>query len=511
MVTFPAVRQGALRGNVASGIVRLLGRSIPFLAALACLGATSVQSSGAAGTSAAAPRGDWTTFDYNTQRSGVGPANTGITAANLHTLRRITVHLPGTVDSSAVELAGVAVRGAGEDIAIMTTAYGRTVAVDAASGRIVWVFSPSSAGRLQGSPQITTASPAVDPDREYVYVSSPDGFIHKLAVASGRQLWSTRVTYDPTREKIAGGLNVADGELIVETDGYDGDAPPYQGHVVTIDLASGAITHVFNTLCSNVRALIDPPSNCHASDSAIWGRPGAVVEPDTGNILVATGNGPFNGRTDWGDSVLELSPALKLLHNWTPPNQAQLNTGDQDLGSTEPALLPFRRGVRLAVQGGKSGILTLLNLNRLDGSGAGAGPRTGGGLQSIDAPGKTDVYSQPAVWRSPSGRVFVYVTTGAGTAGYFVTAGRRLRLAWHDDQAGTSPVIAGGLLYVYNEQQGVLNVFNPRTGHLDGALPAAAGHWNSPIVVGGRIILPVGDYHDHSRTGIAYIYHLPGA
>ncbi|MDE3132640.1 MAG: PQQ-binding-like beta-propeller repeat protein, partial [Acidobacteriota bacterium] len=347
--------------------------------------------------------------------------------------------------------------------------------------------------------------------RRYVYAASPDGFIHKLSVASGRQLWSTRVTYDPGREKIAGGLNIADGELIVVTGGYDGDAPSYQGHVVTIDLSSGRVTHVFNTLCSNIRALIDPPSKCSASDSAIWGRPGSVLEPGTGDILVATGNGPFNGRTDWGDSVLELSPSLTLLHNWTPTNQAQLNSGDTDLGSTEPALLPFHGRVRLAVQGGKSGVLSLLNLDSLDGSRGQAGPRLGGQLQSINGPGGADIYSQPAVWTAPGGRTYLFVTSGAGTAAYALTGSQRLRIAWQDGQAGTSPVVAGGLLYVYDEQRGVLNVFNPTSGRLYRALPAAPGHWNSPIVVGGRIILPVGNDNDHQTSGTVFIYRLPAA
>jgi outer membrane protein assembly factor BamB len=459
---------------------------------------------------AAAPSGDWTTFDYSAQRTGAGPPDTGITASNLHTLRRIAVHIPGTVDSSAVELGAVTVKGAIHGVAIMTTSYGRTLALNAANGRLLWEYSPASVRSLEGSPQITTASPVVDAHRNYVYVSSPDGFIHKLSVASGRQVWRTRVTYDPHREKIAGGLDIADGELIVVTDGYDGDAPSYQGHVVTIDMADGKITHVFNTLCSSIRTLIDPPSRCSGSDSAIWGRPGSVIEPDTGNILVTTGNGPFNGHTNWGDSVLELSPSLKLLHNWTPSNQAQLNSGDQDLGSTEPALLPFRNGQRLAVQGGKSGVLSLLNLSRLDGTKHGAGPRTGGELQQIDGPGPTDIYSQPAVWTAPSGRTYVYVTSNAGTAAYAVSASHRLHVAWQNKQAGTSPLIAGGLLYVYNQEQGVLNVLNPVTGHVDDALPAATGHWNSPIVVGGRIILPVGNDNDDKTTGEVFIYHLPG-
>jgi hypothetical protein len=490
--------------------VRILSRIAPLFAASACLVVAAATSFGATHATAV-PSGDWTTFDYSAQRYGVGASDTGITARNLASLKRITVKIPGTVDSSAVELADVPVKGANHDVAIMTTSYGRTLALNLADGHILWDFSPSSVHSLEGGSQITTASPVVDPDRQYVYVSSPDGFIHKLTVASGHQVWSTRVTYDPGREKIAGGLNIADGELIVVTDGYDGDTPTYQGHVVTINMASGGVTHVFNSLCSNIRTLIDPPSKCSASDSAIWGRPGSVIEPGTGDILVTTGNGPFDGHTDWGDSVLELSPTLKLLHSFTPPNQAQLNSDDWDLGSTEPVLLPFRKGSRLVVQGGKEGVLYLLNLNRLDGSGGDAGPRTGGSLQTINGPGKTDIYSQPAIWKSPSGRVYVYVTSSAGTEAYALTGGHRLRVAWQDNQAGTSPLIAGGLLYVYNEEQGVLNVFNPNSGHLDRSLPAAGGHWNSPIVVGGRIILPVGSDNDHQTTGVVYIYHLPGA
>jgi hypothetical protein len=268
--------------------------------------------------------------------------------------------------------------------------------------------------------------------------------------------------------------------------------------------------HVWNSLCSNIHRLIDPPNRCSASDSAIWGRGGTIVEPG-GDILVATGNGPFNGRNNWGDSVLELSPTLRLLHNWTPANQAQLNSSDADLGSTEPALLPTGHGPRLAVQGGKDGILRLLDLAKLDGTRGPAGPRTSGELQTINAPGPTQVYSQPAVWqeRRPSTRTFVFVSDGAGTAAYTLR-GERLRLAWSDTAPGTSPVVAGGLLYVYDMQDGVLNVRNPVTGGLDIALHAAPGHWNSPIVVGGRIVLPEGDYHSPG-PGTIDIYRLPSA
>jgi outer membrane protein assembly factor BamB len=458
------------------------------------------------------PSGDWTTFAYNAERTGTGPANTGITAATLPLLQRRTVHLDGTVDSAPIELHAIRVAGRVRDVIVVTTSYGRTIALDARTGAKLWEVAPADVGRLQGSSQITTATPVADPNRRFVYAASPNGYVHKIAVAGGHEVrsggWPVRVTFDATREKLAGALNLSGSSLVVVTGGYYGDAPAYQGHVVLIDRATGRITRVWNSLCSNRTQLIRPPSSCAASDSAIWGRSGSVVEPGTGRILVATGNAPFNGSTNWGDSVLELSPQLRLLHNWTPVNQAQLNGSDQDLGSTEPALLPAIGGRRLAVQGGKDGILRLLDLGALDGTTGGPGPRTGGELQRIAAPGGTDVFSAPAVWTN-GGRTYVFVADGAGTTGYAVDGGR-LQVAWEKGTPGTSPVVAGGLLYVYDENDGVLVIRDPASGRELDTLPAASGHWNSPIVVGGRIILPEGDDNDHSTSGTLDIYHLPG-
>jgi hypothetical protein len=455
------------------------------------------------------PESGWPQFGYDAARSGSGPVETGIDAGDLRRLRRRAVRLPGTVDASAILLDGVRLDGRRRDAIFLTTAYGRTVAVDASSGRILWQFVPRSSAGLAGTYRITNATPTADPDRRYIYATSPDGYVRKLAVATGRQVWATRVTLYPRREKLASPPSIDGSALIVVTDGYDGDTPPYQGHVVELGLGSGRIEAVFNTLCSDIRHLLYPPS-CRGSDSAIWGRAGAVVEPD-GDVLISTGNGPFNGTTDWGDSVLELSSGLRLLHNFTPLDQAMLNRDDLDLGSTSPALLPDPGGPPLAVQGGKSGRLLLLDLDRLDGTGRPAGPRTGGQLQSIAAPGGAMLFAQPAVWVHGAHR-FLFVADGSGTACYTLGPDRRLRAVWQDSIPGTSPVISGGLLYVYNQSGGSLVIRNPLRAAPLRTLAAAPGHWNSPIVAGGRIILPVGGSPGSEPTGagMLYIYHLPG-
>jgi outer membrane protein assembly factor BamB len=427
-------------------------------------------------------------------------------------MARRTVHLNGTVDSSPIELHAVRVRGRSRDVIFVTTTYGRTIAIDAPSGHRLWEYVPPGIGSYERTYQFTTATPIADSGRRYLFAASPDGAIRKLAVATGHEVrsahWPVRITRLPAREKIPAALNISGHYVIATTGGYVGDAPPYQGHVAMIDRSTGRLLHLWNSLCSNVHRLMQP-SSCPYSASAIWARSGAVVEPRTGRLLVATGNAPFNGSTAWGDSVLELTPdASGLLHNWTPTEQGQLNATDTDLGSTAPALLPEAGGRRLAVQGGKAGYLALLDLDRLNGTGGGPSARLGGELQRISSPGHDQVFTAPAVW-SHGGTTYVFVADNSGTAAY-VLSGARLHVAWGDGMPGTSPVVAGGLLYVYDPIGGRLVIRRPVGGGKVASLAAAPGHWNSPIVVGGRVVLPVGNANDQTTNGTLEIWHLRG-
>lgn len=516
----PSVSGRATRGLVLAGALLIVACGSHAVGAPMPGAPASARSASARSASARVPGGDWSRFDYNAQRSGVGPAHTGITAGNLGLLRRRVMHLDGTVDSSAIELHAIRIggrRAPRREVIVLSTTYGRTIALRADTGARLWEFVPSDISAYQGSAQITNAAPVADPDRRYVYAASPDGMIHKLALATGREVrtagWPARITFDATHEKLTSALNLSGGSVVAVTGGYVGDAPPYDGHVVTIDRSTGRITHVWNAQCSDRHRLI-AASSCSSTntqgDSAIWARAGAVIEPGSGRILVATGNGPFDGSASWGDSVLELSPTARLLHNWTPVDQAQLEASDTDVGSTAPALLGKVDGLRLAVQGGKDGKLALLNLARLDGTPGPAGRRLGGQLQEIASPGSGEVMTQPAVWRH-AGRTYLFVADDSGTAAYVLGRDRRLSVAWEDATAGTSPVLAGGLLYVYDEVKGALEVRQPASGRVLASLPAGTGHWNSPIVVGGRIILPEGNANAHDATsGVVDVYALPG-
>jgi hypothetical protein len=71
-------------------------------------------------------------------------------------------------------------------------------------------------------------------------------------------------------------------------------------------------------------------------------------------------------------------------------------------------------------------------------------------------------------------------------------------------------VIAGRLLYIYDQADGALTVRDPGSGRLLRSMRIGTGHWNSPIVVGGRAIEPEGDANSHASTGVLDVFHLPG-
>jgi outer membrane protein assembly factor BamB len=438
---------------------------------------------------------DWTRFGWDPARSSVSTAPTGITATTVASLRRQQVSIEGIVDGSTIYLSNVAIAGGSHDAFFATTTYGRTIALDADDGAVLWTYTPPGFTSWVGSAQITTATPVADPDRRYIYAASPDGRIQKLGVEDGQAAWRTVITMLPAREKIASALNFFNGRVVAVTGGYIGDAPPYQGHVVLIDGATGRVEQVWNSLCSDRPGLLDPRS-CPESDSAIWGRAGAVIDPDTGNIFVATGNARWDGRTFWGDATLVLDPtAARLLGSYTPSNTDDLNSRDLDLGSTSPALL----GGGFLLQGGKDGALRLLSLDEMR-TGA---TRRGGERQVVSTPSGGDLFTAPAVMKSDAA-TWIFAADNGATAAWTFADGV-LRQRWRSPRGGTSPVVAGGLLFVYDPRGG-LHVYQPDTGALVATLACGAGHWNSPIVIDGRIALPEGNANSHQVTGVLNIW-----
>lgn len=67
-------------------------------------------------------------------------------------------------------------------------------------------------------------------------------------------------------------------------------------------------------------------------------------------------------------------------------------------------------------------------------------------------------------------------------------------------------MLVGGLLYVYDPSSGAIYVYRPSSPRPLVKLPGEPGHWNSPIVVSGHLIVPQGDANEHKLTGKLEIF-----
>ncbi|HEX6833324.1 MAG TPA: PQQ-binding-like beta-propeller repeat protein [Rudaea sp.] len=491
---------------------------------------------------------DWLQFGYDAVGSSNNTADRSYsTTGNAFAWpsHSVTLASPGTrSDSTPILVSNVVIDAAHpdqtDDVLLIMSDNGILHALRASSGAELW-HAPSSGGSK------VNGAPAVSPnDKQYVYAYAQDGKIHKYRVADGHEVkapedahWPQLATNKPNVEKQASGLAIAitpGGDFLYSAmNGYGGDGGDYQGHVTTINLATGN-QKVFNTMCSDILDhlvlngtagtndcnLTGGGSHSTGEMSGIWGRPGVVYVADMDRIFFTSGNGVFNANIAtsnylWGDSVLSLhADGSGLAGNAKFPVDSATPKpfvdnyqwpADADLGSTSPAILPSTSASfpHLAVQGGKEGCVRLFNLDDLNGHGPGYADSTVAPelnpatacSQANDAV-NGEIRTQPAVWVNPADNVtWFFIATDNGLYSYrlIVGAGGGVSIAkgWTTGNGGTSPVIANGTLYyVSNHGSGTNTVraVNPLDGTTiwsDSSIGAI--HWQSPIVANGRLYI----------------------
>jgi outer membrane protein assembly factor BamB len=459
---------------------------------------------------------DWPQFNGGPQHSGNNTQETTIDRSNVAQLQKVyQVSLPGVADGAPAYLGSVTTPNGVKNLLFVTTKDGWIAAIDAQTGGVVWKHQyPAGSCRINNGSSVcyTTSSPAIDPNRQFVYSYGLDGYAHKYQVGDGTEIksggWPELATKKPFDEKGSSALSIATAKngksyLYVANGGYPGDQGDYQGHITTIDLSNGS-QKVFNAACSDQTVhFVEKPGtpDCPSVQTAIWARAAVVYDPSLDKIFMATGNGNFNPAShDWGDSVFALNPDGTgangdPLDSFTPTNFQQLQNGDLDLGSTAPALLPVPNNSavqHLALQSGKDGKLRLLNLDDLSGQG---GPgHTGGEVGTvINVPQLGEVLTAPAVWMNPSdSTTWVFVANSRGVSGLKLTIANDgtpgLTPVWQNGSGGTSPLLANGVLFYATS--GRIRALDPLNGHeLWSDTQIGSIHWESPIVANGELFI----------------------
>ncbi len=196
-----------------------------------------------------------------------------------------------------------------------------------------------------------------------------------------------------------------------------------------------------------------------------------------GDVWVSVGNGSVYQASrgyDDSDSVLDLSPSMRLLQYFAPADWASDNSRDFDM-SAEPVLLADGQ-VLLA---GKSPTAYLLNGSHLGG--------IGGQQASLSSACDSDIDGGAAA----VGRT-VYLPCVSGiVAVAAATSPPGLRLLWRSGTGGGPPIVAGGLVWTIS-QAGALFGLDPQTGQVrqQATIGTPANHFPTPSVGAGLLLAP---------------------
>ena len=242
-----------------------------------------------------------------------------------------------------------------------------------------------------------------------------------------------QLTFDALRENARSALLLVNGSVYLSW-ASSCDVGPYHGWVMAYDARILRQQAVLNT---------SPDS----AESGIWLSDTGPAADRRGNVYVVTGNGIFDanakGGRDYGDTVLKLRvqrDRFDIEDYFTPFDQQELNSRDDDLGSGGPLLLPERGNGKPAglVFGGKAGVMYVVNPERMGGlqiradTNAQKVPLSSGGILSA-----------PAYW---NGRVYYYTTQDA-LKQFGVENGRLLTVPSHQSRekspfSGSTPTIS---------------------------------------------------------------------
>ena len=414
-------------------------------------------------------------------------------------LVRQQVQLDGTVDSSPIYLHAVSVHGTKHDVFFVTTTYGKTEAIDAASG--------SGALALHAADVLVVRRHAADHDRDARRRSVAHGDLRRgarrarsasCASPTGRCCGRRRVTRDPTHEKLTSSLNFSRG-LVLDDDRRlhrRRAAVPGPRRLAVRRQRAGSTTSGTRSARTGTRSSCPARARPATRRSGRGTAPRSIRRPATWSSR--PGNAPFNGKHELGR---QRARALARRRAAAAPLDAG-RPGAAEHAPISTSARPARRScpAATACRAARTALLRLLQLHTLPGVNATHRRRA---ADAADAGQARSSSPSP-----PSGKgSWVFVADDAGTEALRFSGGR-LQPAWSNGTGGTSPVVAGGLLYVAGHRRA------PRLRPDDGqviavAARSGAAHWQSPIVVDGRIALGEGNSNNHATSGVLDIYRLP--
>jgi len=342
---------------------------------LSCFNRVAVRAACCLVSLAASAQVDVLTQHNDSGRTGANLHETILTPSNVNG-KQFGMLFKRVVDdqvySQPLVVSNVKISGGSHDVVYVTTVNNSVYAFDAndsSATRPLWHVNfgtPASVHDwdfgctdINGNMGII-GTPVINAEKTTLYVVSltkvGSGFVqrlHALDVATGADLPHSSVIiqapgFDPLMQNQRPALFLAAGNVYI---GYSShcDKGPYHGFLLGYDATSLQQVGVFNT----------SPGGEGAS---IWQSGQAPAVDGEGNIYFVTGNGSWDGTTQFSESFIKLDPRMKMLDWFTPTNHLQLDKEDNDLDSSGATLIP---GKHLVAGGGKEGVFYLIDIDHV--------------------------------------------------------------------------------------------------------------------------------------------------
>jgi len=232
------------------------------------------------------------------------------------------------------------------------TERGVYLAINASSGTTIWnrtlgAYYDASCADLPGGYFGISGTGYINRTEGTLFVVSGLGYLHKLYVTTGLTVskkWPVYL-FDPSLEHSYGAVSAVGSSICVTTAGHC-DNGNYNGKIYCVDPRRVTLLYTFSPSSPNY-------------GGGIWGSGGLSYDPILSRVAVAIGNSLGAEQSYYGDSIVFLSPQLKVLNSYQP----QIIVSDSDFGATPLIFTPTNGCKRtLTSTSNKSGFIVIIDL-----------------------------------------------------------------------------------------------------------------------------------------------------
>jgi hypothetical protein len=463
-------------------------------------------------------RADVLTYHYDNQRTGLNPAETGLNPASVSGLKQQWFSsVDGDVYAQPLYVSSVVISGARHNVLIVATENDSVYALDADSGSVLWKrplipsgesVVPSNCNDLPGTVGIT-GTPVIDPVNNEIlvvtYTRTSTGHklyrLHSINLLTGKDTASPEIVatfpgtfpakdtsglppnqvvhFNAAEERQRAALLLVNNVVYVAFGSFC-DFSPFTGWILAFAENSLALVGTLDINPTAAGLAVGSTTLPDGSGGGVWS-PGALsASLDSSSIFAVTGNGPWDGKTTFSDSILKLTPkTLPVVDYFTPFDQTLDQRGDLDLGSGGPVLLDLKDNGgathNLAVVAGKDKRIYVANRNNL-----GKQTPNNSGIYQVIGPPQTPLPLPQEVFGPGAflnGAIY-WVPRFNNPVEKFVFSNAKL---------GTTPAAKSTVTF-----------------SLEGSVPAASAFINSAGVVTGGLVWAIGLTSDPGATLYAF-------